>query len=342
MARAHMLRLLCAIFILCFQLTCCSEVKKYPLLMPHIHPYRDELYICTPVRVVDNKSFYIVGFEPNATMNVAHHMLVFGCTEPGSTNEIWDCGEMSTNESDKNLVTAPPCSKGNHVLYAWARNAKTLKLPDDVGFQVGQGTEVQYIVLQIHYSKKFPDDVLDNSGLNLLYTERPQSKLAGVLLLATGGKIPPHNITHMETFCEIREDKVIHPFAYRTHTHSLGRVVSGYRVRRNDTGTDHWSLLGRRNPLTPQMFYPTFTKEPIKYGDRLAARCTMNSANRNRVTIVGATNNDEMCNFYLMYYVENGNPLSMKYCTTVGPPYFYWKDTDLNNIPDYEASKSYD
>lgn len=45
---------------------------------------------------------------------------------------------------------------GFQVLYAWARNAKTLELPKDVGFQVGMGTAIQYIVLQIHYSKKFP------------------------------------------------------------------------------------------------------------------------------------------------------------------------------------------
>lgn len=42
------------------------------------------------------------------------------------------------------------------VLYAWARDAKTLQLPHDVGFQVGAGTQIKYIVLQIHYSKKFP------------------------------------------------------------------------------------------------------------------------------------------------------------------------------------------
>lgn len=35
----------------------------------------------------------------------------------------------------------------------------------------------------------------------------------------------------------------------------------------------------------------------------------MNSTNRDRVTEVGATNMDEMCNFYLMYYTENGTPL---------------------------------
>lgn len=47
-----------------------------------------------------------------------------------------------------------------------------------------------------------------------------------------------------------------------------------------------------------------------------------------------------MCNFYIMYYVEKGTPLSMKYCISEGPPYFYWnrKENDFNSIPDQEAS----
>lgn len=112
------------------------------------------------------------------------------------------------------------------------------------------------------------------------------TKQAGVLLLGTGGYIPPNKVEHMETLCDIRENKTIHPFAYRTHTHSLGRVVSGYRVRVDEQGTDHWTRLGKRDPLTPQMFYPVESTEPILYKDRLAARCTMES-NRNTITNIG-------------------------------------------------------
>lgn len=308
--------------------------------MPNVYPERDEFYVCTPVRIVDGKSFYIVGFEPNATMNVAHHMLLFGCTTPGTDDMFWDCGEMSTPDPNSNLQRASPCANGNHVLYAWARNARTLELPEEVGFQVGEGTEIQFLVLQIHYSKKFAPGQTDNSGLFLLYTEQPQTKLAGVLLFGVGGYIPPRSITYMETACQIQEPKIIHPFAYRTHTHSLGRVVSEYVVRRDEEGKDHWTLLGKRNPLTPQMFYPVFDPSPITIGDRLAARCTMDGTDRSRITKVGPTNNDEMCNFYLMYYVENTVPLQMKYCTTEGPPYYHWRNegNDLNNIPEQEAS----
>lgn len=106
-------------------------------------------------------------------------------------------------------------------------------------------------------------------------------KQAGVLLLGTAGMIPPLAVEHMETTCPISEDKVIHPFAFRVHTHSLGKVVSGWRIR-----DGKWQLLGKRDPMKPQMFYPLNNTEPIVLGDLLAARCTMHST-RKRVTFIG-------------------------------------------------------
>lgn len=91
---------------------------------------------------------------------------------------------------------------------------------------------------------------------------------------------------HMEAACEITENKTIHPFAYRTHTHGLGKVVSGYRVRSNAHGVQEWTLLGKRDPLTPQMFYNVENNSPIVAGDYVAARCTMKST-RQRTTEIG-------------------------------------------------------
>lgn len=33
--------------------------------------------------------FISVGFEPNATMHTAHHMLLYGCSEPGTNDPVW-------------------------------------------------------------------------------------------------------------------------------------------------------------------------------------------------------------------------------------------------------------
>lgn len=46
-------------------------------------------------------------------METAHHMLVYGCTKPGSAKPIWDCGEMA--QAVDMHDTAPPCSEGSQV-----------------------------------------------------------------------------------------------------------------------------------------------------------------------------------------------------------------------------------
>lgn len=42
-----------------------------------------------------------------------------------------------------------------------------------------------------------------------------------------------------------------------------------------------------------------------------------------------------------MYYVENDEPLSRKYCFSAGPPTYYWQNDQirLKSIPDEEASQ---
>ncbi|KPI91797.1 Peptidylglycine alpha-hydroxylating monooxygenase [Papilio xuthus] len=315
------------------------EVETYDFLLPNVWPHKDELYLCTPIRISPSTNFYIVGFQPKASMHTAHHMLLYGCLQPGGNESVWNCGEMQNDDSDNLYTRANPCSSGSQIVYAWARDAPSLHLPTDVGFLVGGDSPIQYMVLQVHYMSKFPEGKTDNSGVYLQYTKERMRRQAGVLLLGTGGYILPNRVEHMETACPIIEDKVIHPFAFRTHTHSLGQVVSGYSVRRSTRG-DHWSLIGKKDPQLPQMFYPVVDTTPLRKGDVLAARCTMNNTHNYPVKI-GPTNKDEMCNFYLMYWVDNDTPLQRKYCFTNGPPYYYWENAPegFNLIPDRDASQ---
>lgn len=125
--------------------------------------YKIELFFCG-----------LVGFAPNATMHVAHHMLLYGCEKPGSSEEVWDCGEMATNR-ERGMKRASPCAKGSQVIYAWARDAPPLDLPQGVAFKVGGNTPIQYLVLQVHYAdvSTFKNGHKDDSGVELHYTEEP-------------------------------------------------------------------------------------------------------------------------------------------------------------------------
>ena len=92
-----------------------------------------------------------------------------------------------------------------------------------VSSRVGKGSSIKYLVLQVHYGKL---DHLpaagDDSGVVLEFTTQPQPKIAGVLLLGTGGLAPPRSTTFFESACEIEDGRKIHPFAFRVHTHALG------------------------------------------------------------------------------------------------------------------------
>lgn len=77
------------------------------------------------------------------------------------------------------------------------------------------------------------------------------------------------------------------------------------------------------------MFYPVSDKSiVIKQGDIVAARCTMDNYLPYTISI-GSTGDDEMCNFYLMYWVDGDNELDRKYCFSAGPPLYYWSNDPL-------------
>lgn len=170
------------------------------------------------------------------------------------------------------------------------------------------------------------------------YTNIPQPKAAAVYWTSTGGRFPGQATTYAETACELSSNIEIHPFAFRVHTHSLGRVVSGWKVSRNMD----WTLLGREDPQLPQMFYPVHDDTvTLTSGDRIASRCTMVNENDDSV-YVGSTRKDEMCNFYLMFWVDGTEIPKQLICSSLGPPIYSWAGWlfggGLTNIPDKEAS----
>ena len=120
-----------------------------------------ETYLCTPIRMDTEDTFYIVGFKPNATKMTAHHMLVYGCEEPGDVSPTWNCGEMAVSEPG--LENHPVCASGSQIIYAWAMDAKSLKLPEGVGFRVGANTNIKCARKNRHSGRP------DVTGLSLVF-----------------------------------------------------------------------------------------------------------------------------------------------------------------------------
>ncbi|XP_059134052.1 peptidyl-glycine alpha-amidating monooxygenase isoform X4 [Peromyscus eremicus] len=276
--------------------------------MPGVTPKESDTYFCMSMRLPVDEEAFVIDFKPRASMDTVHHMLLFGCNMPSSTGSYWFCDEGT-------------CTDKANILYAWARNAPPTRLPKGVGFRVGGETGSKYFVLQVHYGdiSAFRDNHKDCSGVSLHLTRVPQPLIAGMyLMMSVDTVIPPgEKVVNSDISCHYKMYPM-HVFAYRVHTHHLGKVVSGYRVRNGQ-----WTLIGRQSPQLPQAFYPVEHPVDVAFGDILAARCVFTGEGRTEATHIGGTSSDEMCNLYIMYYMEAKYAVSFMTCTqNVAPDMF--------------------
>jgi len=308
--------------------------------MPNVSPQTPDLYLCHKLKLDENETVYITEFSAKSTKEIAHHILLFACSDAGP-DDTWACGEMSHHSADTQFKVGPVCQSRQNIIFAWALDAPKLVLPEDVAFKLGGDTMNKYLVVQVHYANVdlFADGSTDNSGIILKGQTEPVNKLAGVYLMGTGGFIASQTQETFEAACQIRENVEMHPFAYRTHTHKLGLVNSGYLVTNGPGKHDQkWTEIGRRSPQLPQMFFPTTNDVTVRRGDVLASRCTMFNFVDHDVR-VGPTGEDEMCNFYIMYWVEGDNLLNDNMCFLMGPPYWHFRNfTTQEGIPLFEEA----
>lgn len=273
-----------------------------------------------------------MSFDPKASATKVHHILIYGCSKPGkllrdTPNYVWECGEMNLEgESVATLYDHGPVCAPNAqstILFGWALDAPSIELPAGVGFKLSGNSGINYLVLQVHYGNTDPfraePSMTDDSGIVLNTVFGPNhgiTKQAGIYLLLSNGYVPVGFSTHsME--CRMNEDKVIHPFRFRTHTHKLGLKVGAYK--RPAENPMQQVLIGEHDPQKPQMFYPVEdTSITIGRGDRVYAYCDYNNT-RGKTVYIGATGNDEMCNFYMMYWTEGQELLKEQDCFQYNP-----------------------
>lgn len=328
------------------------QSQEVSIRMPDIRPDHKEQYLCVAHRLsVNRQSQYIVEFNPKSNASRVHHLLVFGCSVPGIIKRdtpyfTWDCGQMHSSVDDNQLKSYERglvCQDEPHIIYGWALDAPALKLPDGVGFKVGgYDTNIHYLVLQVHYGhidafEKLPD-LTDNSGLVMKLVPDDMdsgiTKQAGVLLLASYGYVLPGKSRH-EIWCDINENIEMHPFRFRTHTHKLGTKVLGAKLTHKSlnhlgltaSGKAKDEIIGVKDPQEPQMFYPVLNSNmTITRGDSVYAYCEFNN-NKSNIVDIGNTGDDEMCNFYMMYWTHGSRLLPRDSCISVNPrrplpPYF--------------------
>ncbi|KAI6207681.1 hypothetical protein M3Y96_00034600 [Aphelenchoides besseyi] len=259
-----------------------QQYKQLLVQIPGYTPTEDDDYVSVSIKAEPG---YIVKFEPHASADRVHHMLLYGCDQPAYQSQVWKGGAT--------------CAGSSHILYAWARNAPSLTLPENVGFAIGNENDpVQYIVLQIHYAHPFQGQVEDYSGVTMHLSDVRPANLAAVYLFVSGEPIPPRlEAAYNNMSCVYTGEADLHPFAFRTHTHAMGRVVSAYFKHE-----DKWQQIGKRNPQWPQLFQSSPEGLVIRKGDFMAAACRFDSHDKDDYVPMGSMGVNEMCNFCKSFY----------------------------------------
>ncbi|KAG2440171.1 hypothetical protein HXX76_004284 [Chlamydomonas incerta] len=267
-----------------------SHSIEVNITVPPFKVDQDDAYLCVSA-LLPPHPHKLVGVIPHAKQEVVHHILLYGCAEPHMAPKdgkpvAWRC--------DMQPVCNGPSST---ILYGWGRNAPDLRLPEGVGFSVGERTGVKYIVAQVHYLKVRPPN--DHSGVTLLLKPHAVPYAAGLVSFASWFTLPPGKKSHpIVNTCCYKGYEPLTMFAVRVHTHALGRRVFMTREKWNKTGTEE---LVSRDPQLPQSFVPT-TRHTIWPGDRLTVTCLFDTSSKTAPVSAGGTHNDEMCNMYTMVY----------------------------------------
>ena len=285
-----------------------ASLLEIDAIMPQYKTEHEDSYLCTAIQL-PNEPLKLIGVESLADASVVHHILLFGCDEPAQDVPVWEC------------MMHPACASNEFVLYGWGKNAPPVELPLGSGFSVGPGSGTRTIVLQVHYLNPRPEG--DESGVRLQLTRDPVPFSAGMIAFASGFYIPPGKKSYLvPNECCYSGFETLKGFAFRVHTHSLGRSVNlehmalGRALSNNmvagkfDSDKEiEFRQVVQGNPQLPQGFYPIENLE-IHPGDRLKSICDFDSESISSGVASGHTSNDEMCNLYLMVYSEI--------------PYFMW------------------
>lgn len=184
----------------------------------------------------------------------------------------------------------------------------SLLLPPEVGIKVGGDSGLNYLVMQIHYKPH------EHSGMSHSHTDSSGAivhmvsgrnhgitKLADVFPLSSRSPVPV-GFSSQSVECGVKQDIIIHPFSYLTHTHDLGIKMGLYKFPGGDR--DWPVLIGEANPQEPQVYLPVRDHSvTVERGDVMMSYCDYYNP-RNKTVYYGLSHEDEMCIFFLMYWVE--------------------------------------
>lgn len=182
------------------------------------------------------------------------------------------------------------CAHGENgpFMFQYTNGNPGFRMPDDIGFPVGEGVEVKFLLLMIHFHESDPSHVTTSGDagvvVRLIGDADHHLKPAGVMMLNAKRNYPPGVTTFAEVACRVQSPIEMHPFAFHVHGHSLQIDISGWMM---DPRNGSWKLIGRLNPQLPISYHPVHDENMvIKQGDLIASRCVVINT-RDHVVMTG-------------------------------------------------------
>jgi hypothetical protein len=253
-------------------------------------------------------------FSSPDSQNFISFMRLYECKASGNHLPFEDDSECSNS-----MRTARKCFT---VVATWSKGSEGFTYPKDVGYPL----DAENLMLEIHYQPVNKRQIEDSSGFRILHTSNRRKFDAGTLsvgieanflhVLAPGFK-RVISVGHCTSNCTQKALPVegINIFGVNMQTHSLGKKIKIGVVRsgeelapiaqESNLNSDYIEnrVLGKVSKLMP--------------GDHVTIECTYNTYERERFTLGGDSDDEEVCMATLMYYPRQEQLVSCSSQTSI-------------------------
>jgi hypothetical protein len=207
-------------------------------------------------------------------------------------------------------------AKLNKNWWAWVPGMVGKAMPNDVGFLLGKGKDVDGLTLQTHFDNSAgtkgvnPSDK-DNSGINVFFTKTLRKYEADMLTLgdptvklsseADDKKYLAEKWSKHTFTCPSSETSKfsgdITMLYFMHHMHATGRQMLTQQTR-SGTKVDEW----RTDYYNWKMEQVTWHNKTLKKGDELTLQCVFYNDKGDKKLKWGQGSGDEMCMDFIIYY----------------------------------------
>ncbi|XP_064097931.1 MOXD1 homolog 1-like isoform X2 [Macrobrachium nipponense] len=292
-----------------------QDVKTFDILVNNVSLPNtiNTVYWCKVYKMQPlEKKAHIIGFVPlvqKENIEHVHHIVFYECHLPESEDMDEWLEVDGVQCYSKNM---PPSWKYCKVpLLAWAVGSEGEMYPEHVGFPIGENHGgSSYFLMEMHYDNaNLRQDVVDNSGLRIFYTEKVRKYDAANVALGHNVSprmiIPPGQtwltVGHCVSECtEMLPPEGIKVFHGLLHSHILGRSL---RLRHIRNGRELPTILEDKAYDFDFQQNRVLKKEmTILPGDSLMMECVYDSTKIKTPSYGGLSTEEEMCLAFLAFY----------------------------------------